>query len=213
MYGLLPRFLQWTLNSLVLCLLHTSKRFSECTDLNSAAQVLHFWFEETTPKQWFAKDLTFDTVIKQRFDSPVQQALNHELLDWAQEPETGLALILLLDQFTRHIYRDDPRAFAGDARALELARRAVNQGWVAGNSDLNHRRFYLMPMMHSEDLVVQRESIPLFATHTDQNTLHFAQRHLAIIERFGRFPHRNQALGRKSSIDELAFLAQPGSSF
>uniref|UniRef100_UPI00404741EE DUF924 family protein n=1 Tax=Orrella sp. TaxID=1921583 RepID=UPI00404741EE len=111
------------------------------------------------------------------------------------------------------LYRDDALAFAGDARALELARRAVDQGWVAGNGDLNHRRFYLMPMMHSEDLVVQRESIPLFSTHTDQNTLHFAQRHLAIIERFGRFPHRNQALGRKSSADELAFLAQPGSSF
>ena len=192
---------------------HPSKKFSECAGLNSAAEILHFWFEQSSPKQWFAKDLAFDTVIKQQFDSRVQQALNHEFLDWAQNPETGLALILLLDQFTRHIYRDDALVFAGDARALELARRAVDQGWVAGNGDLNHRRFYLMPMMHSEDLVVQRESIPLFATHTDQKTLHFAQRHLAIIERFGRFPHRNQALGRKSSIDELTFLAQPGSSF
>jgi uncharacterized protein (DUF924 family) len=125
----------------------------------------------------------------------------------------GLTLILLLDQFTRHIYRDDPRAFSGDTQAIELAQRAVDQGWVASDGDLNHRRFYLMPMMHSEDLVVQRESIPLFANHTDQNTLHFAQRHLAIIERFGRFPHRNQVLGRKSTVDEQVFLAQPGSSF
>lgn len=192
---------------------HPSKKFSECAGLNSAAEVLNFWFEQSSPKQWFTKDLAFDTVIKQQFDSRVQQALNHEFLDWAQEPETGLALILLLDQFTRHIYRDDPRAFSGDTQALALTRRSVDQGWVAGNGDLNHRRFYLMPMMHSEDLVVQRESIPIFATHTDQNTLHFAQRHLAIIERFGRFPHRNQALGLKSSADELAFLAQPGSSF
>lgn len=181
--------------------------------MNSAAEVLHFWFEQTTPKQWFAKDLTFDATIKQRFCTRVQQALNGELLDWAHEPETGLALILLLDQFTRHIYRDDPRAFSGDGQALALARRSVDQGWVAANGDLNHRRFYLMPLMHSEDLVVQHESIPLFATHTDQNTLHFAHRHLAIIERFGRFPHRNQLLGRKSTVDERAFLAQPGSSF
>lgn len=181
--------------------------------MNSAAEVLHFWFEQSTPKQCFAKDLTFDATIKQRFCSRVQQALDEELSDWVQGPETGLALILLLDQFTRHIYRDDARAFSGDTRALALARRSVDQGWVAGSVDLNHRRFYLMPMMHSEDLVVQRESIPLFATHTDQNTLHFAHRHLAIIERFGRFPHRNQVLGRKCSGDERAFLAQPGSSF
>jgi uncharacterized protein (DUF924 family) len=192
---------------------HLSKKFAEGAGLKAAIEVLEFWFEQSTPKQWFAKDLTFDTTIKQRFDSRVQQALNHELLDWAQEPETGLALILLLDQFTRHIYRDDPRAFAGDVQALALAQRAVDQGWVAGNADLSHRRFYLMPMMHSEDLVVQRDSILLFATHTDQNTLSFAQRHLAIIERFGRFPHRNQVLSRQSTAQELAFLEQPGSSF
>lgn len=192
---------------------HLSKKLAEGAGLKAAIEVLEFWFEQSTPKQWFAKDLTFDTTIKQRFDSRVQQALNHELLDWVQEPETGLALILLLDQFTRQIYRDDPRAYAGDAQALALAQRAVDQGWVAGNADLNHRRFYLMPLMHSEDLVVQRDSIPLFATHTDQNTLHFAQMHLAIIERFGRFPHRNQVLGRTSSAQELAFLEQPGSSF
>jgi uncharacterized protein (DUF924 family) len=192
---------------------HLSKKFAEGAGLKAAIEVLEFWFEQSTPKQWFAKDLTFDTTIKQRFDSRVQQALNHELLDWAQEPETGLALILLLDQFTRHIYRDDPRAFAGDVQALALAQRAVDQGWVAGNADLSHRRFYLMPMMHSEDLVVQRDSILLFATHTDQNTLSFAQRHLAIIERFGRFPHRNQVLSRQSTAQERAFLEQPGSSF
>lgn len=181
--------------------------------MKAAIEVLDFWFEQSTPKQWFSKDRAFDATIKQRFDSRVQQALNHELLGWAQEPETGLALILLLDQFTRQIYRDEPRAFAGDVPALELAQRAVDQGWVAGNADLNHRRFYLMPLMHCEDLAVQRDSIPLFATHTDQNTLHFAQRHLAIIERFGRFPHRNHLLGRTSSVDEMAFLVQPNSSF
>ncbi len=192
---------------------HPGKKLSECAGLNAAAEVLRFWFEQSTPKQWFAKDLSFDDTIEQRFGSQVRQALKHEMLDWAQEPHSGLALILLLDQFTRHIYRDDPRAFAGDAQALGLAQRAVEQGWVTADLSLNHRRFYLMPMMHSEDLVVQRASIPLFAVHTDQNTLHFAQRHLAIIERFGRFPHRNQVLGRKSLAQELAFLEQLGSSF
>lgn len=194
-------------------LLHLSKKSAEGAGLKAAIEILDFWFKLSTPKQWFAKERAFDATIGERFGSRVRQALNDELSDWAQEPETVLALIVLLDQFARHIYRDDPRAFSGDRQALALTRRSVDQGWVASDGDLNHRRFYLMPMMHSEDLVVQRQSILLFATHTDQNTLHFAQRHLAIIERFGRFPHRNQALGRKSSADELAFLAQPGSSF
>jgi uncharacterized protein (DUF924 family) len=194
-------------------LAHLSKKSAKGDGLKAASEVLDFWFEQSTPKQWFAKDPTFDATIRQRFDSRVQQALNHELKDWAQEPHTGLALILLLDQFTRHIYRGDPRAFAGDAQALALAQRAVDQGWVTADISLNHRRFYLMPMMHSEDLLVQRDSMPLFATHTDQHTLSFAQQHLAIIERFGRFPHRNQVLSRQSTAQERAFLEQPGSSF
>ena len=181
--------------------------------LKESAAIVDFWFEQSTPKQWFAKDQAFDSAIEQRFGVWVRRALGHELTNWTQASDTQLALILLLDQFTRHIYREQAQAFAGDAQALELAQRALEYGWVKADKSLDHRRFYLMPMMHSEDITVQRESVALFATHTDQNTLYFAQRHLYIIERFGRFPHRNHALGRASTVDELAFLAQPASSF
>lgn len=181
--------------------------------IKEADAILDFWFEQATPKQWFFKDLAFDALIEQRFGSWVRQALNQELTVWTRDADTSLALILLLDQFTRHIFRDAAQAFKGDPQALALSTLAVDRGWVADNQNINHRRFYLMPMMHSEEAAVQRASLALFAMHTDHDTLHFAQRHLAIIEKFGRFPHRNQALGRQSSSQELAFLAQPGSSF
>ncbi|MFO7747206.1 MAG: DUF924 family protein [Orrella sp.] len=185
----------------------------EGVQMKEAAGVLQFWFEQTEPKQWFLKDLTFDALIEERFAHLVVRALDGELMSWSQDADACLALILLLDQFPRHIYRASAQAFAGDAQALELSQMAVKQGWVSESPNMNHRKFYLMPMMHSEELAVQRASLPLFSAHTDENTMRFARRHAEIIERFGRFPHRNQALGRISTQEEKAFLDQPGSSF
>jgi len=175
--------------------------------------IIDFWFVETEPKQWFVKNQIFDDLITQRFKLSVNQALNEGLFGLADEPLPCLALILLLDQFTRQIYRDMPQAFSGDAQAVVLSHKAVSQGWLQASQNMNHRRFFLMPMMHSEDLAIQHASLPLFHTFTDENTLDFAQKHCAIIERFGRFPHRNIILGRLSTQEELNFLQQPVSSF
>lgn len=181
--------------------------------MTEVTEILQFWFEQTEPKQWFVKDVAFDALIEERFAHLVVRALDGELMSWSKDVDSCLALILLLDQFARHIYRDSARAFAGDTKALELSEEAVRRGWVSATLEINHRRFYLMPMMHSEDLSVQRASLPLFATHTDDNTLYFARRHAEIIERFGRFPHRNEAMGRISTAEEIGFLKQPRSSF
>jgi len=178
---------------------------------NSAA-ILAFWFDEIKPEQWFRKDPSFDALINNRFESTIIAALSAKLDDWAAKPDSCLALILVLDQFTRNIYRDTPRAFAGDDMALALALRAIDRGFL-DSTDPNHRHFLLMPLMHSEDLTVQDMSLPLFAEHTSPLTLEYAQKHRDIIAKFGRFPHRNVILGRPSSDEEIEFLKQPGSSF
>ncbi|MCD8504973.1 MAG: DUF924 domain-containing protein [Burkholderiaceae bacterium] len=177
------------------------------------AGVLRFWFEQSTPKQWFQKDPAYDLLITSSFGALVDLALAGDVDMQHQQPADNLALVLLLDQFTRHIYRDTPNAFAGDDLALALTEQALRAGWVQHCPDANYRKFWLMPMMHSESIEVQRASLTLFERHTDADTLHFAKRHCEIIERFGRFPHRNAILKRISTDDEIAFLAQPGSSF
>ncbi|MGB5135824.1 MAG: DUF924 family protein [Prochlorococcaceae cyanobacterium] len=175
--------------------------------------VLRFWFEETRPNQWFAKDAAFDALLRDRFLGLTRAAIAGELSPWDEEPEGGLALVLLLDQFPRQIWRDTAMAFAGDAQALALSRRAVTDGWVAAEPEQALRQFWLMPQMHSEELAVQEAALPLFARFTDAGTLDFARRHRVVIARFGRFPHRNAALGRTSTAEELAFLETPGSGF
>ena len=176
-------------------------------------EILSFWFDQTTPKQWFSKSDAFDQLIAERFSAVLAAALDGQINSWANHADGCLALILVLDQFTRHIYRDLPRAFVGDDYALRLSEQAVHAGWVANCAQVSHRQFFLMPMMHSEDVDVQRASLPLFETYTDSDTLWFAKRHCEIIERFGRFPHRNTTLGRISTADEIEFLKQPGSAF
>jgi len=188
-------------------------------------EILSFWFDQTTPKQWFIKSDAFDQLIAERFRAVLAAALDGRMngrlnrrLDgrmdgWANHAEGCLALILVLDQFTRHIYRDSPCAFVGDDHALRLSAHAVSVGWVANCAQVSRRQFFLMPMMHSEDVEVQRASLPLFETYTDSDTLWFAKRHCEIIERFGRFPHRNAVLGRVSTTDEIEFLKEPGSAF
>ena len=182
------------------------------TKTETVDTVLAFWFEESTPEQWFKKDDVFDATIRNRFEPTIISSLKGEKDSWADMATGCLALIILLDQFTRNIYRDTPSAFSGDEMALALSLRCLDRGYL-GDADTNQRHFMLMPLMHSEDLAIQDMSLPLFEIHTNARTLDYAQRHRDIIARFGRFPHRNAILGRPSSSEETEFLTQPGSSF
>ncbi len=178
----------------------------------AALDVLDFWFDESNPEQWYKKDPAFDETIRSRFEDTITAALSARLDSWADELDSCLALILVLDQFTRNIYRETPRAFIGDEMALALSLRCVDRGFLS-HKNAAWRQFMLMPMTHSEDLGIQDRSIPLFEQHTNQLTHEYAVKHRDIVARFGRFPHRNAILGRPSSGEELAFLKEPGSSF
>ena len=180
---------------------------------DQASEVLEFWFVETRPHQWFAKDPAFDQLLQLRFVALTRRAIAGELVAWDAEPTGSLALVLLLDQFPRQIWRESAMAFAGDPQALALSLRAVELGWLAAEPEQARRQFWLMPLMHSEDLAVQEAALPLFDQFTDSRTVDVASRHRDVIVRFGRFPHRNAALGRVSSAAELAFLQTPGSRF
>ncbi|MFZ9851125.1 MAG: DUF924 family protein, partial [Vulcanococcus sp.] len=173
--------------------------------------MLTFWFGQTQPRQWFAKDPAFDAQLRERFCRLCAQAIGGALPGWAGEPAGALALVLLLDQFPRQIWRDTAMAFAGDPQALAESLQAVERGWLETEPEQARRQFWLMPLMHSEDLAVQEAALPLFERFADPRTADFARRHRDVIARFGRFPHRNAALGRVSSAEELAFLQTPGS--
>lgn len=174
--------------------------------------VLHFWFQETPPGKRFVRDAAFDQTIRERFGAAQASAAQGELWGWRATPEGRLAEIILLDQFSRNLHRDSPLAFAHDGMALVLAQEAVAQGLDA-QLDPEQRSFLYMPYMHSESRAVQRESLRLFTALGRAENLDFAHRHAEIVERFGRYPHRNAALGRTSTAEELQFLQQPGSSF
>jgi uncharacterized protein (DUF924 family) len=182
-------------------------------DTEAAAGVLRFWFEEIQPRQWFTRDPGFDAMLRERFFSSTRRAVAGELDAWASEAPAALALVLLLDQFPRQIWRDTAMAFAGDDRALALSQQAVARGWVECERESARRQFWLMPQMHAENLAVQEAALPLFEQFTDPRTAAFARKHRDVIARFGRFPHRNGVLGRVSSAEELAFLQTPGSRF
>ena len=180
---------------------------------DTAPSVLAFWFQQLQPRQWFAKDPAVDALLGQRFRPLCEAAIQGRLGAWEAMPAEALALVLLLDQLPRQIWRHSAKAFAGDARALALSLKALELGWVADEPERPRRQFWLMPLMHAEDLAIQDLSLPLFERHTDPRTALFARRHREVIARFGRFPHRNSALGRPSTGDELAFLQTPGSGF
>jgi uncharacterized protein (DUF924 family) len=174
--------------------------------------ILQFWFSELSAKQHFAKDAALDAMIASRFGALLESASHCELFGWRGAPEGRLAEIIVLDQFSRNVWRDTPRAFAQDALALALAQEFVAR---AGDAALpiEQRKFAYMPYMHSESLMVHQEALRLFAQPGLESNLDFERRHLAIIERFGRYPHRNAILGRESTTEELAFLQEAGSSF
>ncbi len=174
--------------------------------------ILTFWFEELTPQQHFAKDAALDALIRERFGPTLDAAARGELHPWRSDVPGRLAEIIVLDQFSRNIHRDTPPAFAQDAQALTLAQELVALGLDAV-LPMAQRVFAYMPYMHSESLPVHALALPLFSQPGLENNLRFLRAHTAIIERFGRYPHRNAILGRSSSQQELVFLSQPGSGF
>jgi len=189
-----------------------------------AQAVLDFWFGapgSATHGQWrdawFRKDAAFDAEIAQRFGPVVETALAGGLRDWTAAPGTALARVVLLDQFTRNMFRDTPRAFGGDALALEAAQAMVTAGHDRG-LDPVLRSFVYLPFEHAESAAMQDESVRLFTALADESPalrhmLDYAHRHRDVIVRFGRFPHRNAVLGRSATTAELAFLSQPGARF
>lgn len=181
--------------------------------------VLDFWFGSGgAPREvWFRHDPDFDAQIGQRFGAWVDQALTGGLDGWRQQPQSALAYIVLLDQFTRNLHRGSARAFAGDALALAAARELVARGDDRRLTPLQ-RWFAYLPFEHAEDRQAQRESLQLFEALAAEHpaladALTWALKHQVVIERFGRYPHRNEVLGRPSTPEEVAFLQQPGSRF
>ena len=175
-------------------------------------EVLDFWFNEIKPESWFKRDADFDAALKARFGEAVTNALAGRLDHWADNADGCLALIILLDQFTRNIFRQSARAFSGDEMALALSLRCVDRGYLE-TAEVSHCHFMLMPMMHSEDLEIQDSSLPLFKKYTKDRTHGYAIQHRDIIARFGHFPHRNKVLGRPTTEEEKIFLTEPQSSF
>jgi uncharacterized protein (DUF924 family) len=190
--------------------------------MNAAAlqdDILRFWFgppPHAARPEWFRKDPAFDEAIRARFGAAIEAALGGAYRDWAATPQGALARVILLDQFTRNAFRDAPRAFAGDGDALATAEAAVAAGFDRA-LDRFERTFLYLPFEHAEDAAAQERSLALFgalaAETGEPGNLEWAEKHAAIIRRFGRYPHRNAVLGRASTPEEAAFLETPGSRF
>lgn len=175
--------------------------------------ILDFCFEEVGSQQFFEKDADFDELLKERFSGLLKKAAASELYEWRTSIEGRLAEIIILDQFSRNIYRDMPAAFAQDAMSLALAQEAVTAGALEVLETVEARKFVLMPYMHSESKLIHQRAVPLFEQYTNAQTLEAEMKHKVIIDRFSRYPHRNDILGRVSSDEEIEFLTQPDSSF
>ena len=176
------------------------------------SEVLQFWFEECDRSDWWLKSDDFDRLIAQRFGEINLRASKCELYSWRTEPKGRPAEIILLDQFSRNIFRESPKSFENDALALALAQEAVSAGADRALSQ-DERNFLYMPYMHSESLNIHEEAVRLYEDNDDSNSLDFELKHKNIIEQFGRYPHRNKTLGRESTKEEIEFLKHPGSSF
>jgi uncharacterized protein (DUF924 family) len=186
-------------------------------------QVLAFWFGAPGDAwfgrfrpEWFQKNAAFDQAIRRRFSSLLEALTEGEHQDWLLSPRGALAFVIVLDQFSRNLFRDDARAFVQDALARSAADQAIRRGFDAETPPVE-RGFFYLPFMHSEDLGDQARSVALYEALAEgdagNSSLDYARRHRDIIARFGRFPHRNAALGRPSTPEEVAFLSQPGSGF
>ena len=184
-----------------------------------AREILDFWFGESPPIErnyWFRKDSAFDAAIRDRFGATIAAACAGAFGEWCHDPHGALARVIVLDQFTRNVYRGTPDTFSGDERALATSEGAIDQGFDRRLGPYE-RWFLCMPFVHSEDRVMQDRGIALFtalAAETGLDSpLPWTKRHAEVIRRFGRFPHRNVILGRASTPEEVAFLTTPGSTF
>ncbi|PJX27645.1 hypothetical protein CAP48_00135 [Advenella sp. S44] len=178
----------------------------------SPQDILDFWFVETPSQHWFTSDPAFDETIRERFSEIWQQAARGELSGWRGAIRGRLAEIIVLDQFSRNIGRGTPVAFAQDPMALVLAQEATRTSEFADLTQ-QENNFLLMPMMHSESTIIHQAAECLFRKYGSDESYQFELKHKAIIDAFGRYPHRNEILGRASTPEEIAFLKQPGSSF
>lgn len=181
-------------------------------NLSTYQKVVGFWFEEIEPASWWKKDETFDALLMERFAQTHTRAIRSELFEWRKEPEGRLAEIIVLDQFSRNMFRDSALAFASDPMSLALSQEAVA---CRADQALNpvQRSFLYMPFMHSESLEIHEVAVELFRKNGIQSNLDFEFSHKKIIEQFGRYPHRNKVLGREPTAEEIEFLTRPGSGF
>ena len=177
-----------------------------------AETVIDFWFEQSTPKDWFAKNQDFDNRISSQFSQTYYTATKGELYHWRSSPEGRLAEVIVLDQFSRNMFRKSSQAFRFDALAVVLSQQAI-----ACREDIKlpmqMRKFFYMPFMHSESRVIHELAMQVFSQTGLEDNLKYEIKHKQIIERFSRYPHRNQVLGRQSTKEEIEFLKQPASSF
>lgn len=187
-----------------------SKHYMNSNNTSDINEVLNFWFKEVTPIQKFGKDTGFDALIKSKFESFYWRSLGGDTSSWRSSPEGRLAEVIVLDQFARNIFRGDKQSFIGDELALTLAKEALE---VGADMELSaeQRRFFYMPYMHSESREVHAEALIIFEEKSNKDTLKYEISHKEIIDRFGRYPHRNKIMGRKSTAEELEFLKEnPG---
>ncbi len=182
------------------------------TDAHDFSAVLNFWFEEIKPAQWWSAEIALDETVRDRFAAVHLAATSCELSSWRLTPAGRLAEVIVLDQFSRNMHRGSALAYAADAIALVLAQEAVASRHDQALTP-DQRLFFYIPYMHSESAVVHETAVPLFQALGLQSNLDFELRHKVIIDRFGRYPHRNALLGRVSTDEELRFLQEPGSSF
>ena len=187
--------------------------------MHQPQDVLDFWFgvpAGAPRKAWFVKDPVFDESIRARYLELHNAAAGGSLAEWKEQPRSALALIVVTDQFPRNLFRGSPRAFETDPLALETAKQVVDKGWDQAMLPIE-RLFVYLPFEHSESLAEQERSLelyePLKAFPQTADPEDYPKRHWVIVKRFGRFPHRNAALGRESTAEEIVFLKQPGSGF
>ena len=186
------------------------RRLSARPTAEAADAIFSFWFEQSKPWQWFRRDPSFDAVIVERFGPLHEAATAGKLNVWRSHPRHALSFIILLDQFSRNMFRGSAQTFAADGIALNAAREAIWRRYDQLYAP-RERAFFYMPFMHAEDLVVQNECVNLFnARMPDSGNLHHATQHRDIVARFGRFPHRNKVLGRQSTPEEISYLKSGG---
>ncbi len=174
--------------------------------------ILKFWFEEIDESKWWSKDDDFDRLIYEKFSGVHVLATKCELYEWRESPEGRLAEIIVLDQFSRNLCRNSPLSFSNDALALALAQEAISVG-ADDHLDLTRRSFLYLPFMHSESQKIHDIALKLYQSTGVASNIEFEMKHKKIIDKFGRYPHRNDVLGRKSTEEEIYFLKQSGAGF